>query len=157
MEGGRVSPAEEKSKAAILHVLQRIHDHPSIGYYMGFATESFALLTGALSVLINRPTEEIVERFLPKNAADPAMQRPAKSDEESINAGQCSAETSEVMVDSDVFEYLELISTPARMELLRDIRSRFCVRCGGDQGLAKIPCQCNVGISRRFRQLEIAR
>ena len=59
------------AKKAIQHVLGRIRDHETIGWYMGCGTESFDLLTKAASALWNEPLEKVQAMFQPRTAKDP--------------------------------------------------------------------------------------
>lgn len=69
MEG---KTSEEQSRRAILHTLRRIHEHPGVGYYCGYGTQTFSLLTEAYATLTGEPVERIREHFHPKAPADPA-------------------------------------------------------------------------------------
>jgi hypothetical protein len=60
-----------KSMAAIQHVLRRIRDDESIGYFLGAGTESFHLLTVAASALWDTPLDEVETMFRPRNPIDP--------------------------------------------------------------------------------------
>jgi len=62
---------EEQSKQAIGHVLLQICNHPHIGWYLGFGTQSFDLLTEAFATLTNQPIEQVRDRFEPTNATNP--------------------------------------------------------------------------------------
>lgn len=63
--------SEEQAKKAILHLLRRINDDPYIGWYLGFGTQSFSLLTEAYSTLTNQPVEQVREEFEPVNPRNP--------------------------------------------------------------------------------------
>jgi hypothetical protein len=64
-------PPEEQSRKAIGHVLIQIRDHPHVGWYLGFGTESFDLLTEAYATLTNQTIEGIRDRYEPRNATNP--------------------------------------------------------------------------------------
>jgi len=61
----------DAAKKAIQHVLGRIRDDATIGWYMGYGTESFDLLTKASSGIWNEPLKKVQEMFMPRNAKDP--------------------------------------------------------------------------------------
>jgi hypothetical protein len=63
---------EAKARKAIRHVLNLIQDHPSVGYYLGLGTESFALLTEADATFHGADIELTRKRFLPINPRNPA-------------------------------------------------------------------------------------
>jgi hypothetical protein len=60
-----------KAKEAIHHVLYRIKNDPNVGWYLGWGTQSFQLLTEAASELFERPLDEVQEFFMPREAKDP--------------------------------------------------------------------------------------
>jgi len=62
---------EAKAQKAIRHVLNRIEEHPEIGYYLGIGTESFALLTEADATFNKADVELTRKRFAPMNARNP--------------------------------------------------------------------------------------
>lgn len=64
-------PPEEQSKKAIAHVLIQIRDHPHVGWYLGFGTQSFDLLTEAFATLTKQPIEQVRNRFEPTNPTNP--------------------------------------------------------------------------------------
>lgn len=64
-------PAEDQAKKAIRHMLDQIRDNPEIGWYCGFGTQAFSLLTEAHATLWGRDLEETREAFLPENPKDP--------------------------------------------------------------------------------------
>lgn len=68
MEG---KPAIEQAKLAIRNALQQIKDNRTIGWHMGFGSQSFALLTEAAATLWGRPVEEVRENFMPRAAKNP--------------------------------------------------------------------------------------
>jgi hypothetical protein len=141
-----LTPAEAKCKAALGLVLQLIRDHPSIGWYMGDATESFDLLTEAMGVLIGSSTAAVQDTFRPTSPRNPATPGCLTTYED--------IEAPYYLEDDDILEYLASLSVFNREQLLRDIHGRFCPRCAGDNGPASIPCQCNAGITRRFREVQ---
>ena len=51
--------AEEQAKKAILATLQRIRNHEYAGYYMGFGSQTFDLLTEAYATLTGGNVEQI--------------------------------------------------------------------------------------------------
>ena len=108
---------------------------------MGIGTQSFSLLTEAFVTMNGESVREVRERFVPENPANPAVE--AEPEQE----GECSENIVDRMDVDSVIEYLAGLPAFARDQLLRDIRGRFCSRCAGDQGEAKLPCQCNVGIN----------
>ena len=73
MEGTQMEELtpEQQAKKAILHMLSRIRDHEHIGWYCGFGTQAFDLLTEAAATLCGKPVREIREAYLPKNPKDP--------------------------------------------------------------------------------------
>ncbi len=62
------------AKKAIQHVLSQIRDHSTIGWYMGWGTTSFDLLTKAASALWDEPLENVERMFAPLNPKDPRDQ-----------------------------------------------------------------------------------
>jgi NMD protein affecting ribosome stability and mRNA decay len=62
------------AKKAIQHVLTQIRDDSSIGWYMGYGTQSFDLLTRAAAVLWGEDHGKVEEMFMPKNAKDPTQE-----------------------------------------------------------------------------------
>ncbi len=68
-------PAEEQARQALKHMLERIREHPEIGYFCGYGTQTFALLTEAAATLFNEPVAQVREHFLPRNACDPYAER----------------------------------------------------------------------------------
>lgn len=67
-------PAEEQAKRAIRHVLEVIHTHPEIGWYMGLGTQSFGLLTEAAATLFGEPVEQVRTHFRPQEPRNPYAQ-----------------------------------------------------------------------------------
>ena len=78
----------EAATKAIAQVLGRISDYPSVGWYLGHGTESFALLTEALAMLDSRDVLQVRKEFspvAPKNPAENFDERettPSLSEEE---------------------------------------------------------------------------
>ena len=68
MEG--VEP-NEQAKRAIRHALERIRNHPEVGYYLGIGTQTFSLLTEAAATLYGEPVEKVRKHFLPRSTRDP--------------------------------------------------------------------------------------
>lgn len=68
MEG---QTAEQQAKKAIAHTLQQIRDNPSIGWYLGFGSQTFSLLTEAAATLWSEPLETVRRNFMPRNAKNP--------------------------------------------------------------------------------------
>jgi hypothetical protein len=66
-------PAEEQAKRAIAHVLGQIRDNPHVGWYLGYGTQSFTLLTEAAATLWGKPLEEVRRAFLPRDPKDPSQ------------------------------------------------------------------------------------
>jgi hypothetical protein len=63
--------ATDQAKRAIVHTLQRIREHPEVGYYMGCGTQTFDLLTEAASTLFDEPIVKVRESFMPLSPRDP--------------------------------------------------------------------------------------
>lgn len=66
--------AEDQARKAITHVLNQIRDNPDVGWYLGFGTQSFSLLTEAAASLWGEPLENVRESFMPTNPKDPRAQ-----------------------------------------------------------------------------------
>lgn len=64
-------PPEEQSKKAIGHVLVQIRDHPHIGWYLGYGTQSFDLLTEAFATLTNQRIDQTRDRYEPTHPTNP--------------------------------------------------------------------------------------
>lgn len=64
-------PELDQAKKAIRHMLNQIRDSPEIGWYCGFGTQAFSLLTEAHSTLWKRDLKETREAFLPTEPKDP--------------------------------------------------------------------------------------
>lgn len=69
-----LTPAAQ-AETAIHHLLTQIRDNPEAGWYFGFGTESFSLLTEAAASLWGKPIEEVRAAFLPRNARNPRENR----------------------------------------------------------------------------------
>lgn len=54
----------EKSRKAILHVLEQIRTNPEVRYHLGFATQSFTLLTEAAAGFLGEPVEKVQAHYL---------------------------------------------------------------------------------------------
>lgn len=67
----QLTEKEQIALKAVTHILNRIHDHPHIGWYMGFCTESFSLLVEAYCALTGESSEIIEEKFAPINPQEP--------------------------------------------------------------------------------------
>ena len=57
--------AEGPARKAIKHTLERIREHPQVGYYCSELTETFSLLTEAAAVLFGEPLEKVRALFKP--------------------------------------------------------------------------------------------
>ncbi|HEX8310000.1 MAG TPA: hypothetical protein VF614_01710 [Chthoniobacteraceae bacterium] len=66
-----LQPVEQASRA-LLHILKQIRDNPSVGWYCGLGTQSFALLTEAYSTIKGIDLEEVREEFQCLDAKNPA-------------------------------------------------------------------------------------
>lgn len=64
-------PPEEQAKKAIRHVLGQIREHEHVGWYLGYGTQSFDLLTEAYSTLTKQPIEQVRDAFEPRNPRNP--------------------------------------------------------------------------------------
>lgn len=63
--------AERQAEKAIRHTLERIRDHPEIGYYMGFGTQSFSLLSEAAAKLWGDDVSRVRQLYMPRDPRDP--------------------------------------------------------------------------------------
>jgi hypothetical protein len=72
MEG--VEPLEQ-ARRAIRHMLEHIKTHPETGYYCGYGSQTYSLLTEAAATLFKRPVDEVRTFFRPQNARDPGRYR----------------------------------------------------------------------------------
>jgi hypothetical protein len=63
--------AEEQAKKALNHILNRIRVDPIIGWYLGYGTQSFSLLTEAYAALFSKSLKEVQDEFMPENPRDP--------------------------------------------------------------------------------------
>lgn len=63
--------AEKQAQKAVAHVLNIIASNPHVGWYMGWGTQSFALLTEAHATATGEDVEEVREQFAPKDATNP--------------------------------------------------------------------------------------
>jgi len=54
---------EEQARRAIVHVLARIRDHETVGYYLGLGSQSFDLLTEAYAALTYIAVEDVRRQF----------------------------------------------------------------------------------------------
>lgn len=62
---------ENQAKMAVGHVLQQIKENPSrLGWFAGFGSQSFALLTELYATLYGKPVSEVRKRFAPKDGRD---------------------------------------------------------------------------------------
>lgn len=138
----------EKSRTAILHVLNRIHTDPATGWYLGLGTESFALLTEAYAALSsNEATLATVrECFAPLHPANPALDDEAKQ-----RAVECAMENWEPSGD-DLEGLTDDMAIPTRMEFLQRLRERYCFQCGGIVPIK--PCGCGRSGMRREHRNE---
>lgn len=64
-------PPVEQSKKAIGHVLVQIRDHAHVGWYLGYGTQTFSLLTEAYATLTGKSVMEVRDAFEPVRASDP--------------------------------------------------------------------------------------
>lgn len=62
---------EAQAKRAILHMLRCIESDPHVGWYCGYGTQSFSLLTEAYATLVERNISDVREAFMPENPKDP--------------------------------------------------------------------------------------
>ena len=60
-----------QARQAIGHVLRQIRDRSEVGYYLGYATQSFERLTEAYALLTNENLEAVQEAFAPRKACNP--------------------------------------------------------------------------------------
>jgi hypothetical protein len=65
---------EEQARRAIRHVLVRIRDDSSVGYYLGQASQSFALLTEAYAALTGRDAAEVCRTYAPQHPKHPCSE-----------------------------------------------------------------------------------
>ena len=128
---------------AIFHVLKRIRDDSAVGYYLGFATESFSRLTTALALIQGRTQQEVEHEFHPTNAKDP-REKPVDDSDKTI---ACGGEIT--ITTSDILDHMEVLANVEVMELLREINQRFCKHCGADNRAAFAPCGCRQFRARR--------
>ena len=131
---------EQLTKKALYHALCRIHDDPHVGYFIGIGTETFDLLTEAYARFTTKEVKEIRESFNCPNAVNPAA-------DQAEDVDFCSGDIADHMCGEDVLDYLSDISVPSRLELIDQIYTRFCRRCGGDQG-AGLASECGCKIRR---------
>lgn len=144
-------PPLEQAQAAILHVLNRIHTDPAIGWYLGLGTESFALLTEAYATLScnedSLPT--VRESFAPLRPANPALDEQARD-----TAIECAMQNWEP--GNDELESLtDDMALPTRLEFLQRLRERYCFACGGIVPIK--PCGCQRSGMRREHRTERSR
>lgn len=62
---------EQQALKTIRHILIRVNEHPFVGYYLGFSSQSFALLTEAYATLTKGNLREVREYFAPSRPRDP--------------------------------------------------------------------------------------
>lgn len=131
MEG--LSP-DDQARKAIRHVLSQIRDRPEVGWYLGACTQTFALLTEALSTLDGLKLEAVEALFECHNAKNPAVEsaqlQPEDNEEKPfVSTAQC-------------IEYLADLPPVDRMELLQMQLDRFCPHCGADRIVRVGRCGC---------------
>lgn len=61
----------DQAKKAIQHTLHRISEHPTVGWYCGAGTATFALLTEAAATLFGEPVRKVREYYQPKDVTNP--------------------------------------------------------------------------------------
>jgi hypothetical protein len=101
---------DQQSRRAILHILTRIRTHSGVGYYCGYGTQTFSLLTEAYATLTGEPVERIREQFGPTAPKDPAAEareearrsQIVRGTEEQINTCCEAAELLETLANTDI-------------------------------------------------------
>ena len=58
-------PAEKQAAKAIAHTLRNISERPGVAWYLGYGTQTYALLTEALGTLNNKMMAEIQSIYPP--------------------------------------------------------------------------------------------
>ena len=137
-------PPLEQAKTAIRHVLHAIRNDPYKSYLMGLGNGSFQKLTEAASTLFERPLEEVRMESL-----HPRPQSP-------VTGEKAEKPVVEVMTDDDLIQYLAESASGDRLQLLGELRDRFCLRCGGDQKFGARNCGCGIGRAARAKGRQVA-
>lgn len=60
-----------KARVALTHALQQIRDNPSVGWFLGFGTETFSLLTESFAAIQGEDVAQIRKDYMPVNAKNP--------------------------------------------------------------------------------------
>lgn len=69
-----VVPTLDAAKKAVRHTLEQIRNHPHVGWYLGYGTETFNLLTLAAASLFAEPVENVRKYYEPRDPQDPAAE-----------------------------------------------------------------------------------
>lgn len=77
-----LSPVDQARKA-LAHILDRVAHNSSVGFYLGYGTESFSLATEALATLDGTEPKSVREAYKPQKQHDPY--------EEGVEAGEDGA------------------------------------------------------------------
>lgn len=64
-------PPEKQALRALQHVASRIHSAPFVGYYLGYGTQAFAIVTEAIATLKGEDVVKVRTDFAPTNPRDP--------------------------------------------------------------------------------------
>lgn len=62
---------EKQALKALLHVAIRIHEDPFVGYYLGYGSQAFALVTEALATLTSQDVVKVRTDYAPTTPRDP--------------------------------------------------------------------------------------
>lgn len=140
-------PSAKQAATAIEHVLRRIHGDPSVGWYLGIGTESFALLTEAYATLTGFALDEVRRTFNCPNTADPSTAAKAEAEdvESMIDAAVREAREEWSPTRGEITDTVTGMAVPGRLELLQILRDGFCTRCGGRTIIR--PCLCRIGVT----------
>lgn len=146
---------EDAAKVGILHTLKQIRNRPEVGWYLGVGTQVFSLLTKALSKMTGTDVAELRTTWACPNAKNPAE----REDDDKIAADALKATEEkgmllEIMQDTDVIDFIDELSESSRMDLLQQLRERYCADCGAVHVVRFGECDCH---ARRLHLAESIR
>lgn len=95
---------EQQAIRALEHILNRVADHPYVGYYLGYGSQSFALLTEAFASLTGRDVKAVREDYAPTCPRDPV-----KEAKQQLGDENAEEHGSKPLLDSDESEALEQV------------------------------------------------
>lgn len=64
-------PPLEQARRALQHVASRIHSDPFVGYYLGYGSQAFALVTEALATIRGEDVVKVRTEWSPTSPRDP--------------------------------------------------------------------------------------